>query len=218
MKKITKGELRKIVNEELKSLDHGFFDKMFNLKSDDAGGMIKAVDAAIQNAPDPYTKPRSREEADALDDAAKSLKDLVRQSREAGLAAVPNKKQRAHAQRRLDMAQSLADELNQASDNWYDDHIATSKAEQAAKYEPAPERKGRYDDMSAKDVGFATDMDRGDYTRTYRGAGTGIRKTPRYVGYEKEFDPFREGKMKITKSGLQKIINEEIENFLSENK
>ena len=41
---------------------------------------------------------------------------------------------------------------------------------------------------------------------------------PGYVGYEKEFDPFREGKMKITKSGLQKIINEEIENFLSENK
>ena len=225
--KVTKSQLKKLIREEIKDLN--WFKRLLGFKSKDAQKMLDALNAAVDAS---YALEWG--DVEAHRGASDTIQKLADEAEAAGATNLPDKKQARHAkflfQIARDRVKSIAKYIpGMEEHNEFQRQQAEKEAEKEREklrraaaqrradreYEAKQNRRG----MSAKDIGFATDMDSSDYKGKYRDYGSASVSKQRHAGYEKEFDPFREGKTnKITKSELIDLIREEISTIQEEKK
>jgi len=235
--KITRSQLKKIIKEEIKDLN--WFKRLLGFKSKDAQKMLDALQAAVDASYD--LEWRDVEGHLAASDAIQTLAD---DAEAAGASDLPDKKQARYAKMifkfAFDRVESIAEDVpKMESSNEFHRQRAEREAEEERKklrravaqrrtdreYKSKDSRRG----MSAKDIGFATDMDSSDYKGQYRDYGSASVSKQRHAGYEASMDPFREGKIKkrdlvaiireenrLAKEDLIAIIREEIQDILKE--
>ena len=220
--KITKSHLRKIIQEEIKDLNR--FKRLLGFKSKDAQKMLDAMNAAVDAS---YSLEWG--DIEAHRGASDTIPKLADEAEAAGATNLPDKKQARHAKMIFkfarDRVKSIAKRIPQMEEhNEFHRQQAEKEAEKEREklrraaaqrradreYEAKQSRRG----MSAKDIGFATDMDSSDYKGQYRDYGSASVSKQRHAGYEASMDPFREGKIK--KSALLSIIREVTREVLKE--